>query len=219
MSAAGPAVPVSTTTSTTSAGRVPTSGSTPSRLPKIWEQMHLAWRYGADRIWIVNVGDIKPMEFPIQFFLDYAWDPERWPAERLPEFTRRWAEREFGSGHAEEIADIVDPVHDVQRAAEARDAGPAHLQPGELPGSRGVSSTTTTALPSEPRRSTRRMPAASRDAFYQLVLYPVRACAVVNDLYVTVGKNRLYAVQGRASANDLAERAQRAVPARCRPLA
>ena len=44
-------------------------------IPKIWEQMHLAWRYGATRIWIVNVGDIKPMEFPIQFFLDYAWDP------------------------------------------------------------------------------------------------------------------------------------------------
>ncbi len=39
--------------------------------------MHLAWRYDATRIWIVNVGDIKPMEFPIQFFFDYAWDPSR----------------------------------------------------------------------------------------------------------------------------------------------
>ena len=48
-------------------------------IAKIWEQMHLAYRYGATRIWIVNVGDIKPMEFPIQFFLDYAWDPERCP--------------------------------------------------------------------------------------------------------------------------------------------
>ena len=52
------------------------------------------------------------------------------------------------------------------------------------------------------------MPADARDAFYQLVLYPVKACAVVNDLYVTVGLNRLYTVQGRASANDLAERAR-----------
>ena len=52
------------------------------------------------------------------------------------------------------------------------------------------------------------MPADARDAFYQLVLYPVKACAIVNDLYVTVGQNRLYAVQGRASTNDLAERAR-----------
>ena len=48
-------------------------------LPKIWEQMHLAYRYGATRLWIVNVGDMKPLELPTQFFLDYAWAPERWP--------------------------------------------------------------------------------------------------------------------------------------------
>ncbi len=52
------------------------------------------------------------------------------------------------------------------------------------------------------------LPAAARDAFFQLVLYPVQACAVVNELYVTVGLNRLYAVQGRAATNELAERAR-----------
>jgi len=45
------------------------------------------YRSGTDRIWIVNVGDIKPMEFPISFFLDYTWDPEKWPASRLPEYS------------------------------------------------------------------------------------------------------------------------------------
>ena len=68
-SASAPAAPASTTTSTTSAARATTSGSTPIPLPKVWEQMNLAWQYGADRIWIVNVGDLKPMEFPIEFFL------------------------------------------------------------------------------------------------------------------------------------------------------
>ena len=47
----------------------------------------------------------------------------------------------------------------------------------------------------------------ARDAFYELVLYPTKACAVVNELYVAAAKNRLYARQGRASANDLAARA------------
>ena len=48
-------------------------------IARVWEQMHLAYEYGANRIWIVNVGDLKPMEFPISFFLDYAWNPTRWP--------------------------------------------------------------------------------------------------------------------------------------------
>ncbi len=49
-------------------------------IPRVWEQMNLAYQYGADRIWIVNVGDLKPMELPIQFFLDYAWDTKKWNA-------------------------------------------------------------------------------------------------------------------------------------------
>ena len=52
------------------------------------------------------------------------------------------------------------------------------------------------------------MPAEKKDAFFQLVLHPVKACAVLNELYFTVGKNRMYAVQGRAATNDLAERAR-----------
>ncbi len=52
------------------------------------------------------------------------------------------------------------------------------------------------------------IPAEKKDAFYQLVLYPVKACAALNELYITVGKNRMSAVQGRATTNDLAERAR-----------
>ncbi|MEO7997478.1 MAG: glycosyl hydrolase 115 family protein, partial [Gemmatimonadaceae bacterium] len=52
-------------------------------IARVWEQMHLATEYGANRIWVVNVGDLKPMEFPIQFFLDYAWNPAAIPAEKL----------------------------------------------------------------------------------------------------------------------------------------
>ena len=47
-------------------------------IPKIWEQMNLALEYDAKQIWIVNVGDLKPMEFPIEFFLDLGRDPQRW---------------------------------------------------------------------------------------------------------------------------------------------
>ena len=78
-----------------------------NQIERVWEQMHLAYEYGADRIWIVNVGDIKPMEFPIDFFLDYAWNPEKYPAESLFEYYRSWAEEQFGKEYSDEIADII----------------------------------------------------------------------------------------------------------------
>ncbi|MEI9806932.1 MAG: glycosyl hydrolase 115 family protein [Bacteroidota bacterium] len=52
-------------------------------ITRVWEQMHLAWEYKAREIWIVNAGDIKPMEFPISFFLDYAWNPTKINADDL----------------------------------------------------------------------------------------------------------------------------------------
>ena len=76
-------------------------------IPKIWDQMSLAKQYGADRVWIVNAGHFKGYEFPMEFFLSLAWDTPRWSNENLEEFTRLWAEREFGKEHAAEIAEII----------------------------------------------------------------------------------------------------------------
>src|ERR1700759_5151726 len=77
-------------------------------IPRVWEEMHLTKEYGADRIWIVNIGDIKPLEFPTEFFLDYAWDPTQWPAEKLPAYTLDWVTRQFGTPNATVIADILN---------------------------------------------------------------------------------------------------------------
>src|ERR1017187_8524618 len=76
-------------------------------IPKIWEQMNLALQYDAKQIWIVNVGDLKPMEFPTEFFLSLARNPARWPKEKLAEFTELWAAREIGQAHVAEIAELV----------------------------------------------------------------------------------------------------------------
>ena len=93
-------------------------------------------------IWIVNVGDIKPMEFPIEFFLDYAWDPARWPAERLPEYARLWAEREFGPEHA--ARDRRDR-HASTRSFNSRRRSPRCSSPTPT-----ASSTTARPRPSSP---------------------------------------------------------------------
>jgi len=177
-------------------------------LPKIWEQMHLAWQYDANRIWIVNVGDLKPMEYPIEFFLTYSWDPSRWPYERLDEFSNGWAAREFGARHAVEIARLVNRYAKLnrQRTPEMLDAGTysvVHYREAER----------ILAQWHELVRTAQQIEAAldpgHRDAFYQLVLYPVRASAVVREMHVAAGTNRLFAEQGRhVAANEAAARVQ-----------
>jgi hypothetical protein len=176
-------------------------------IARVWEQMHLAYATGATRIWIVNVGDIKPLEFPTQFFLDYAWNPARWTAERLPEYTRQWAATTFGPEHATEIADIVTTYSTFNGRRK-----PELLAPDtySLTNYREAESVVAeyNALAQRAERLSPELPAEYRDAFYQLVLHPVRASANLNDLYVTVAKDRLSAQQGRASTNDLADRAR-----------
>ena len=102
-------------------------------LPKIWDQMTLAKQYGADRIWIVNVGHFKGYELPMEFFLDLAWDTERWPHDRLRDYTRLWAAREFGAGVRGGNRRHPRRVSEVQRPPQTRAAGAGHLQPRAVP--------------------------------------------------------------------------------------
>ena len=174
-------------------------------IPRIWEQMHLAYRHGDDRIWIVNVGDIKPMEFPLSFFIDYAWNPERWSAERLPEYTKLWVQEQFGPEHAAEIADIINKYtkYNGRRKPEMLSADTYNLS-NYREAETVVDDYNKIADKAEEIYNN--IPAEYKDAYYQLVLYPTKACANLNELYLALGKNLLYAKQGRAETNDMAEK-------------
>ncbi|MGN6417942.1 MAG: glycosyl hydrolase 115 family protein [Pseudobacter sp.] len=76
-------------------------------LPRVWEQMHLAWEHDVKQIWIVNVGDLKPMELPISFFLDYAWNPTRISASAIQDYTAQWAAQQFGDTYKKDIAQLL----------------------------------------------------------------------------------------------------------------
>ncbi len=170
---------------------------------KVWEQMNLAYRYGADRLWIVNVGDLKPMEFDIDFFLNFAWAPDAWPKERIGDFTRLWAAREFGPEHAEEIARIEMRYLKFigRRKPEVVDPGTFSLvNYGEA--DRVIAEYQD--LVERAEAVSRQLPPETRDAFFQLVLFPVRASAQVVELYIAAGRNQLFAAQGRARANEMA---------------
>ncbi|MDJ1479479.1 glycosyl hydrolase 115 family protein [Cytophagaceae bacterium YF14B1] len=176
-------------------------------IARVWEQMHLAYQYKATQIWIVNVGDIKPMEFPISFFLDYAWNPDQLPAEQLEQYTQRWAEKQFGSKYAREIASILDRYTRYNGRRKPELLSPATYSLTHYHEAENVVKAYN-SLAAEAEKIYNSLPTPYKDAYYQLVLHPVKACANLNDLYVTVAKNHLYASQGRAITNKLADQAK-----------
>ncbi len=176
-------------------------------IARVWEQMQTAHALGADRIWIVNVGDIKPMEFPIQFFLDFAWNPAGFPADSLPSYTKAWAAQQFGDAHAPAIAKLVTQYLTLagRRKPELLDPDTYSLvnfrEAERVMGEFAALRTSADSLATL-------MAVTQRDAYFQLVQHPIQALANQTELYITVGQNRLYATQGRASTNALAERAR-----------
>ncbi|GAA5071954.1 glycosyl hydrolase 115 family protein [Thermocatellispora tengchongensis] len=199
-------------------------------LASTWEQLNLTYKYGVDRLWVVNVGDMKNEEMPLQFFLDYAWDPDRWPLHKLGEWERMYAAQNFGPERAGEIAEVLseygflqsrrkpellnrritlDPSRDLatdERAVVYND----EASPFYLNSYREMDRVTAEwqALAAKAEKIRKSLPKAYDDAYYQLVYYQVKATANLYALRHAQFTNILYAEQGRAATNDMADRAQ-----------
>jgi len=173
-------------------------------LPRIWEQMHLAWEYNARQIWVVNVGDIKPMEVPISFFLDYAWNPEKLDAKDVPNYTTQWAAAQFGKAHASEIADILAKYakYNGRRKPELLDAATYSFNYNEW--DNVVKDYNSLLKKAETIGNL--LPAAYKDAYFQLVLHPVKACANLNEMYYNVALNKRAYANKWSSANAYADK-------------
>ena len=176
-----------------------------TQIERVWEQMHLAYEHNADRVWIVNVGDIKPMEFPIEFFLDYAWDPEKWNADNLQDYYTEWAEKQFGSQFAEDIADMLRKYtkYNARRKPELLNI-PVYNLTYFNEAEKIVEDYNLLAKKAKDLKQ--KLPRDYHDAFYQLVEHPIIASANLNELYLATEKNKLYATQGKVIANTYAEK-------------
>jgi hypothetical protein len=173
-------------------------------LPHVWEQMNLAWRYGADRLWVVNVGDIKPLEVPLEFFLRMAWDPQAFTPETISDYQIHWAEREFGDEHAAAIAQIVARYAKLNASPKPELVNPSTFS---LLNYREAESVLAAwkEIEDQAQKLYAGMPAEKRDAFYELVLHPVLACGNAVEMNIAAARNHLFIRQGRASANDEAQ--------------
>ncbi|HUO08400.1 MAG TPA: glycosyl hydrolase 115 family protein [Phycisphaerae bacterium] len=175
-------------------------------LGKIWEQMDIAAKYGADRIWVVNVGDLKPMEIPIDFFMSMAWNPSAMTAAKEHTFVYDWAVANFGPEHAHDIADLYNwyTAMNSRRKPELLNTGPDGIYSLVNYKEADTVLAECDAAMSKAEALARELPVDEQDAFFELVLHPVKAVAIVNELYILAGRNHLYAAQGRLEANDLA---------------
>ncbi|MFH6936284.1 glycosyl hydrolase 115 family protein [Flavobacterium sp. FlaQc-30] len=179
-----------------------------NQIERVWEQMDLAYQYGVDKIWIVNVGDIKPMEFPMEFFLDMAWNPEKFNAGNLEQYYVNWAKENFDNQFSEEIAEILKlyTKYNSRRKPELLDAKTYSIV-NFNEADRVVSD--YQKLVEKANSINEKLKPEYKDAFYQIVLFPVLASANLNEMYVTTAKNHLYAEQGNAIANEYAEKVKK----------
>ncbi|MES2005804.1 MAG: glycosyl hydrolase 115 family protein [Bacteroidota bacterium] len=177
-------------------------------IPRVWEQMHLAYEYGVRDIWIVNVGDIKPMEFPISFFLDYAWNPTRIGPTDLQHYTEKWAADQFGNMYAVEIADIIAKYakYNGRRKPELLDATTYSL---ENYNESAMAMLDYQNLLKRAEKINNLLLPEYKDAFFELVLHPVKACSNLQDLYTSVAYNKMYALKKSPLANSFADNAKR----------
>jgi hypothetical protein len=176
-------------------------------IPKIWDQMALAKQYGADRIWIVNVGHFRGYEFPMEYFLSLAWNSETHTASDMKGFTERWAEKIFGPACPEEIADIISKTTKYNSRVKPELLGPFTYSLVNYREAEKVVKDFRT-LEEKAEQINNLLPVEMHDSFYHLVLFPVKASSIVNELYFTAGKNALYARQRRASTNEMAEKTE-----------
>lgn len=176
-------------------------------ISKLHNQLSLAYHTGLDRIWIVNVGDLKPKELPIDFIMKYAWDPDAIPANRTDAYTVAWAGSIFGKAHEEEIADLISKYtkYNLWRKPEVEDPGIYSLV-NYNEADRVL--TLWRQLAKRAEALATKIPPEAQDAYYELVLYPIKASAGVAEIYIDAAYNNLYARQGRVSANKYAEEAR-----------
>lgn len=178
-----------------------------TQIERVWEQMNLAYEHNVDKIWIVNVGDIKPVEFPLEFFMDFAWNPEKWNADNLQDYYVKWAEKQFGKEYAEEIAELLRKYtkYNAHRKPELLNIPVYSLtnfnEADNLLSKFKDLEKQTLALKAK-------LPKTYLDTYYHLVEHPIVASTTLNELYISAEKNKFYAEKNNIKANDYAQKVE-----------
>lgn len=171
-----------------------------TQIQRVWEQMNLTYEHGVRELWVVNVGDLKPMEYPIDFFLDMAWNPAKFNENNLFSHTVEFCREQFGSPYAEEAARLIDTYSKYNRRITPELLTDTTYSLNHYDEWQRVTDEYT-ALLTDALKLYYLMPANRRDAFDQLVLFPIQACSNLYAMYHALAMNRRLAECGDTEAN------------------
>lgn len=177
-------------------------------IQNMWEQLQLTYDYGVDKLWILNVGDLKPMEYPITLFLDMAWNPKEYDASTLLEHTRRFCAQAFGEEQADEATRILNLSckYNGRSTAEMLDASTYNLETGEW---KQVSDEFA-KLETEALRQYISLKPEYKDAYKQLILFPVQAMSNLYEMYYAQAMNHKLYAENNPEANYWADKVEKA---------
>ncbi len=176
-----------------------------SQVQRIWEQMNLTYEHGVRKLWIVNAGDLKPMEYPISFFLDMAWDPKQFNAGNLLHHTEQWCARQFGEKQAKEAARLINLYTQYNRRVTPELLNDKTYSLENYNEFRRVTEEYRSLL-IDAMRLYNLMSEEYKDAFDQLVLFPINACCNLYEMYYAVAKNNYYTEKKDNKANYWADK-------------
>lgn len=188
-----------------------------SYLPKIWEQMSMAYDFGVRELWMVNVGDIATQEFPLSFFLDMAYDFDRWGSRALnctQEYTRKWVRQQFGSVEEETqdtIADILEQYTKIIHRRRPEALNPETYHPVQEKESSRIFEEEEQLLKKlqDVYETIEKTNPQNLSAFIALVYYPAFGTMNLVKMQILAGWNHYYANLGAVCANDYGDEVER----------
>jgi hypothetical protein len=185
----------------------------------IWEEMSKAWQYGASNLWVLNVGDVKPGEIGAEFFLDLAWDPQCYRHDNVRDFLARWAARDLDPRFADEIASVMEDYYRLgftrrpEHLVQARGQNPLQFSWFSHTQSNDEAMHRVDQYDAIARRAQavyEQLPTLRKDAFFELVLYPVQCASLMNRKIIFADKSTRHGGEGRACASADAGQARAA---------
>ncbi len=188
----------------------------------IYEEMKKAYDTGANRYWLLNVGDIKPGELGMKFFLDLAWDIDLFNYDNAYKFDADYLSSIFGNKYKDDLQDIMSTYYQLgfQRKPEAMGWG---VEWNSSDSRERIVNTDFSfinyneaenrmaeydRIANKSEKILEELPDKYKAAFYELVFYPVKGATLMNKKMLTAQQNRWYALQGRASTELYANKTQ-----------
>lgn len=159
-----------------------------------------AYNNGVQQFWMFNVGDLKPAEMELEFCMELAWNVEKWTPEKASQYSYYWAEKTFGKDYSQTIGNIKNSYYELAASGKPEHINRIHFDNQEseerLQRYRGLKQQVDAIKP--------QLPSNLRNAFFQLVEYPVKGAANMNIKIIQSARSFEAAAKGNATECETA---------------